>query len=192
MAWEPSHYRFRSSSLKSHKNTCRFYMKNDYAIRSEICTCHASSAVVACANLGPDLDYQDDNKIKENCHEIWIMSSYSPCEMGPWSSGMVLRMACGWLTQLPRVLWLDWAGQHQIETAQKMAHIVCHIQLKMFLNVILGHDDKSSWIPTCNFMMIFQLFWTCDLCEYGEFLKIFLMYDLILVALKHGTNETAE
>ena len=157
MAWEPSHYRFRSSSLKYRKNTCQFYTKNNDEIRSQICTCHDSSAVVACAKLGPALDYQDDNKIKENCHEIWILSSYSLCEMGPWSSGMVLRMACGWLTQLPRVLWLDWAGQHQIERAPKMRQIVFHIQLKMFLNVILVHDDKSSWIPTCEFMMIFHL-----------------------------------
>ena len=39
---------------KSHKNCCRSYTKNNYEIRSQLCTCHNSWAVVACAKLWAD------------------------------------------------------------------------------------------------------------------------------------------
>ena len=51
---DPFHKQFKSSSSKSRKNTCCFYMKRGDLIRSQFCTCHDSSALVTCAKLGPD------------------------------------------------------------------------------------------------------------------------------------------
>ena len=50
-----------SLSLRSRENTCSSYLKNDYEIRSQFCTCHDSWAVVSCAKLWPWFD--DQNRI---------------------------------------------------------------------------------------------------------------------------------
>ena len=52
---DPFDKRFMSLWLKSYENTCGSYMTNIAEIKSQICTCHDSSAVVACENLWHDL-----------------------------------------------------------------------------------------------------------------------------------------
>ena len=46
---------------------------------SQICTCQDSSAVMACAKLGPDLIIIFHVRVK---YKIWVMSSSTLCELG--------------------------------------------------------------------------------------------------------------
>ena len=88
------HKQFMSSELKSFGNCfyCNLYF--DDPIRSQLCTCHDSSAVVACTKLWPYLDNYFSSENKNHFYEIWIMSSLTLCEMGPkglsqWDSHFV-------------------------------------------------------------------------------------------------------
>ena len=72
-----------TKSLGSHnpnffKNTCSFMNKN-YRIKLQFCTCHDSSAVMACAQLQPDCI--NIFHARATCfYKIWIMNV---CEMVP-------------------------------------------------------------------------------------------------------------
>ena len=59
---------------KSHTNMCSSCMTNNDPIRSQLCTCHNSAAVTACAKLWADWIIRI--KIgKKNFHNIWVTSS---------------------------------------------------------------------------------------------------------------------
>ena len=51
---DPFHKEFMSSLIKSCKNTCKSFVKNNDPTKSQFGTCHHSSVVVACAKLGLD------------------------------------------------------------------------------------------------------------------------------------------
>ena len=83
--WDTFHKCLRSKSQYCN-NTCSSFMKNNAPIKSQFCTCHDSSAIMACAKMLHDWMIRIKNEIKYNFCKIWItrMSSYTICEIVSW------------------------------------------------------------------------------------------------------------
>ena len=69
------HIAFLSSWLKSCDNYLWSNFDYKYPIRSEVCTCHDSSNVVACAKLWPDRIYSCNARSAYICLKIWFTRS---------------------------------------------------------------------------------------------------------------------
>ena len=102
VVWHPLHKRFMSSQFKSPKFSSHNIYSND-PIRSQLCTCHESRAVVACAKLWLDWNIifwiSQFKSPKFSCHNIYsndpIRSQLCTCH------DSLAVMACA-------KLWLDW------------------------------------------------------------------------------------
>ena len=77
------------------KYMCCPFVKPMESIKSQFCTCHDSSAVVACAKLWVDSITRLTDKIKKNFRKISITSSYTICEMWRSSWRALIHRAIG-------------------------------------------------------------------------------------------------
>ena len=79
----------RSSQIKSRITSLRFKCNNNYPIRSQICICHDSWAVVTCAKLWPDWI------IIVKVRSISIFTIYGLCVDKPFVKSVIDQSADG-------------------------------------------------------------------------------------------------
>ena len=84
----PFHKEFMGLLFKSYKKTCCSYIKHNNENRSQLCTCHDSSAVVTWANLWPGLIFRIKPRVKRTFtrFELWAQKIYVKWVSDHWSS----------------------------------------------------------------------------------------------------------